>query len=275
MLSRWVPGYFPHYSPRPPYSMPQTLQPSHTVTIPSSHQASAPAPEAPLPSSPAELPSPAPGSLSFRQLEARVDTLYSIANSASDVVVACRGDTDGTQHWIGNECKFPNSLLRDLNWQMIRKQYFFHIHSLGCNTPIQFSFLQSWDICAAAEPTMLSLLCEDSYAIKNITKKVKIQMQHPVRTLLSNCVSLNMYMYLKRDENLCIHSFPSPSLFWYNNKKACQGLPPVTTSRYSIYICAVCAAPSIHLHVCNVCKWLLLKQSIILLFCYKNIKIKI
>ena len=157
--------------PTPPYSMPQTIQPSHAVTIPSSHQASAPAPEAPLPSSPAELPSPAPGSLSFRQLEARVDTLYSIANSASDVVVACRNDTDGTQHWIGNECKFPNSLLRDLNWQMICKQYFFHIHSLCCNTPIQFSFLQSWDICAAAEPIMLSLLCEDSYAIKILQKK--------------------------------------------------------------------------------------------------------
>ena len=99
-------------------------------------------------------------------------------------------------------------------------------------------------------------------------------MQHPVQTSLSNCVSLNMYMYLTREEYLCIHSFPSPSLFWYNNKKACQGLPPVTTSRYSIYICAVCAAPSIHLHVCNVCKWLLLNQSIILLFCYTNIKIK-
>ena len=92
-----MPGYFPQYPP-PPYSMPQTIQPSHAVTIPSSHQASAPAPEAPLPSSPAELPSPAPGSLSFRQLEARVDTLYSIANSASDVVVACKDDTDGTQH---------------------------------------------------------------------------------------------------------------------------------------------------------------------------------
>ena len=92
-----MPGYFPQY-PTPPYSMSQALQPSHAVTMPLSLQASAPSPEAPLPSSPAELPSPAPGSLSFRQLEARVDTLYSIANSASDVVVACRGDTDGTQH---------------------------------------------------------------------------------------------------------------------------------------------------------------------------------
>ena len=54
---------------------------------------------------------------------------------------------------------------------MIRKQYFFHIHSLCCNTPIQFSFLQSWDICAAAEPIMLSLLCEDSYTIKILLKK--------------------------------------------------------------------------------------------------------
>ena len=97
--------------------------------------------EAPLPSSPAELPSPAPGSLSFRQLEARVDTLYSIANSASDVVMASRVDTDETQHWIGNECKFPFLLLRDLNWQKIRKQYLFHIHSLCCNTPIQFKNL--------------------------------------------------------------------------------------------------------------------------------------
>ena len=54
---------------------------------------------------------------------------------------------------------------------MIRNQYFFYIHSLGCNTPIQFSFLQSWDICAAAEPIMLSLLCEDSYTIKILLKK--------------------------------------------------------------------------------------------------------
>ena len=153
--------------------MAQNIQPSHAVTMPSSLQASAPSPEAPLPSSPAELPSPAPGSLSFRQLEARVDTLYSIANSASDVVMASRVDTDETQHWIGNECKFPFLLLRDLNWQMIRKQYFFHIHSLGCNTPIQFSFLQSWDICAAAEPIMLSLLCKDSYAIKILQKKFR------------------------------------------------------------------------------------------------------
>ena len=68
------------------------------LAIPSTHQASAPAAEASLPSSPAEPASPAPGSLSFRQLEARVDTLYSIANSASDVVVACRGDIDETQH---------------------------------------------------------------------------------------------------------------------------------------------------------------------------------
>ena len=88
-----MPGYFPHYPP-PPYSMSQTLQPSHAVAIPSTHQASAPAAEASLPSSPAE---PAPGSLSFRQLEARVDTLFSIANSASDVVVANRGDLEETQ----------------------------------------------------------------------------------------------------------------------------------------------------------------------------------
>ena len=92
-----MPGYFPHYPP-PPYSMSQTLQPSHAVAIPSTHQASAPAAEASLPSSPAEPASPAPGSLSFRQLEARVDTLFSIANSASDVVVAFRGDIDETQH---------------------------------------------------------------------------------------------------------------------------------------------------------------------------------
>ena len=92
-----MPGYFPHYPP-PPYSMPQTHQPSHAVAIPSTHQASAPAAEASLPSSPAEPASPAPGSLSFRQLEARVDTLFSIANSASDVVVAFRGDLEETQH---------------------------------------------------------------------------------------------------------------------------------------------------------------------------------
>ena len=97
-----MPGYFPQYPPPPdggpPYSMAQNIHPSHAVTMPLSLQASAPSPEAPLPSNPAELSSPAPGSLSFRQLEARVDTLYSIANSASDVVVACRNDTDGTQH---------------------------------------------------------------------------------------------------------------------------------------------------------------------------------
>ena len=92
-----MPGFFPQYPP-PPYSMAQNIQPSHAVTMPSSLQASAPSPEAPLPSNPAELPSPAPGSLSFRQLEARVDTLYSIANSALDVVRASRVDTDETQH---------------------------------------------------------------------------------------------------------------------------------------------------------------------------------
>ena len=92
-----MPGFFPQYPP-PPYSMGQNIQPSHAVTMPSSLQASAPSPEAPLPSNPAELPSPAPGSLSFRQLEARVDTLYSIANSASDVVMASRVDTDETQY---------------------------------------------------------------------------------------------------------------------------------------------------------------------------------
>ena len=54
---------------------------------------------------------------------------------------------------------------------MIRNQYLIYIHSLGCNTPNQFSFLQSWDICAAAEPIVLSLLCEDTYAIKYYTKK--------------------------------------------------------------------------------------------------------
>ena len=63
------------------------LQDVCNVAIPSTHQASAPATKAPLPSSPAEPSSPAPGSLSFRQLEARVDTLFSITNSASDVVV--------------------------------------------------------------------------------------------------------------------------------------------------------------------------------------------
>ena len=76
-----------------------------------------------------------------------------------------------------NECKFSNPLLRELNWQMIRNQYLIYIHSLSCNTPNQFSFLQSWDICAAAEPIMLSLLCEDSYAIKILQKKSKYPKQ--------------------------------------------------------------------------------------------------
>ena len=53
---------------------------------------------------------------------------------------------------------------------MIRNQYLIYIHSFSCNTSNQFSFLQSWDICAAAEPIMLSLLCEDSYAIKYYKK---------------------------------------------------------------------------------------------------------
>ena len=74
-----------------------THQPSHAVAIASTHQASPPAAEASLPPSPAEPASPAPGSASFRQLEARVDTLFSIANSASDVVVANRGDLEETQ----------------------------------------------------------------------------------------------------------------------------------------------------------------------------------
>ena len=86
-----MPGFLPQYAP-PPYSMAQNIQPSHAVTMPS-----APSPEAPLPSNPAELPSPAPASLSLQQLEARVDRLYSIANSASDVVRASRVDTDETQ----------------------------------------------------------------------------------------------------------------------------------------------------------------------------------
>ena len=82
------------------------------------------------------------------------------------------------RHWWNsalnwpNECKFSNPLLRELNWQMIRNQYLIYIHSLSCNTPNQFSFLQSWDICAAAEPIMLSLLCEDSYAIKYYKKNI-------------------------------------------------------------------------------------------------------
>ena len=92
-----MPGFFPQYAP-PPYSMAQNIQPSHAVTMPSSLQALAPSPEALLPSNPAELPSPAPASLSLQQLEARVDRLYSIANSASDVVRASRVDTDETQH---------------------------------------------------------------------------------------------------------------------------------------------------------------------------------
>ena len=61
---------------------------------------SAPSPEAPLPSNQAELPAPAPAPLSLQQLEARVDRLYSIANSARDVVRASRVDTDETQQWI-------------------------------------------------------------------------------------------------------------------------------------------------------------------------------
>ena len=86
-----MPGFFPQYAP-PPYTMAPNIQPSHTVTMPS-----APSPEAPLPSNQAELPAPAPAPLSLQQLEARVDRLYSIANSARDVVRASRVDTDETQ----------------------------------------------------------------------------------------------------------------------------------------------------------------------------------
>ena len=87
-----MPGFFPQYAP-PPYTMAPNIQPSHAVTMPS-----APSPEAPLPSNQAELPAPAPAPLSLQQLEARVDRLYSIANSARDVVRASRVDTDETQH---------------------------------------------------------------------------------------------------------------------------------------------------------------------------------
>ena len=86
-----MPGFFPQYAP-PPYTMAPNIQPSHTVTMPS-----APSREAPLPSNQAELPAPAPAPLSLQQLEARVDRLYSIANSARDVVRASRVDTDETQ----------------------------------------------------------------------------------------------------------------------------------------------------------------------------------
>ena len=55
---------------------------------------------------------------------------------------------------------------------MIRKQYFLHINSTCCYTIIQFSFFQSWDTCAAAETIMLTLLCEDSYAINRLQKKI-------------------------------------------------------------------------------------------------------
>ena len=71
-------GFFPQYAP-PPYTMAPNIQPSHAVTMPS-----APSPEPPLPSNQAELPAPAPAPLSLQQLEARVDRLYSIANSTRD-----------------------------------------------------------------------------------------------------------------------------------------------------------------------------------------------
>ena len=64
---------------------------------------------------------------------------------------------------------------------MIRKEYFFHIHSPCCNTPIQLSFLQSWDTCAAAVPIMLPLLCEDSYAINILQKKVWLEFHHATK----------------------------------------------------------------------------------------------
>ena len=86
-----MPGFFPQYAP-PPYTMAPNIQPSHAVTMPS-----APSPEAPLPSNQAELPAPAPAPLSLQQLEARVDRLYSIANSARDVVRVSRVETDETQ----------------------------------------------------------------------------------------------------------------------------------------------------------------------------------
>ena len=85
-----MPGFFPQYAPRP-YTMAPNIQPSHAVTMPS---------PPPLPSNQAELPAPAPAPLSLQQLEARVDRLYSIANSTRDGVRASRVETDETQQWI-------------------------------------------------------------------------------------------------------------------------------------------------------------------------------
>ena len=86
---------------------------------------------------------------------------------------------------------------------MIRKQYFFHIHSLCCNTPIQFSFLQSWDICAAAEPIMLSLLCEDSYAIKILQKRGEKTLQ----TVLAIDYSVTLLTHAMVGRNTNVEAF--------------------------------------------------------------------
>ena len=87
-------GFFPQYAP-PPYTMAPNIQPSHAVTLPS-----APSPEPPLPSNQAELPAPAPAPITLQQLEARVDRLYSIANSTRDDVRASRVEIGETQQWI-------------------------------------------------------------------------------------------------------------------------------------------------------------------------------
>ena len=115
---------------------------------------------------------------------------------------------------------------------MIRKQYFFHIHSLGCNTPIQFSFLQCWDICAAAEIIMLSLLCEDSYAIKILQKNgsfknfTTLPGGIPVVVDFKNtrfCICPTSYLRTHRKPNLGRYA-NQPPLYLYANQPPLEGV---------------------------------------------------
>ena len=110
-----------------------------------------------------------------------------------------------------------------------------------CNTPIQFSFLQSWHICAAAEPIMLSLLCEDSYAIKILQKKVisvslvwTVNMHYSMNRsrhsvlasslLTGNLLHLKRWMIDRRIEDFLFYTWVSSS----PESGSCSSLSPVT-----------------------------------------------
>ena len=152
-----MPGFSPHYPP-PPYSMPQPHQPSHAVAIQTAHQASAPAAEVPLPPSPAAPclapASPAPGSASFRQLEARVDTLFYCKLSNG------RGwGEQGRPRGISAvnklyECNFFYFFPQRALLAIIRNPNKINTHSFSCSTFNQSAFFK-----AGILVLQLNLLC--------------------------------------------------------------------------------------------------------------------